>query len=462
MTRSWLLLPLILLIHLVLLTNTRFTLWPEMVVYPYLLNNGFQLYQDIINPYFPAFIFVLSKVERIFGSNPLAYQIFTWTTIAVVDILIFKISQKLTGKISHAAASTAFFALFSIPFLVNGLWFDLVQTPFILLSVYFFHKHLKNPKSKNSILYSSIFVTIAFFIKQQALWLIIWYLVVLIFQFRLKSINIIKKNSKIFVIPIFIFILHVIFFTSQNLLKDFLYWTFYFPFFKASQLPGYLLLPSSRQILMLGILFAMFIPLLLSGKNNLKFFVITAIALVPFAYPRFDYFHTIPLLAVLSLVFTQNLEIAKKNRISKVLFTISLVILCAFTARYLERNWTKEVRFFESEIQKTSEKLKTLSSPKDIIYVQNGPDQVLALSGRLPPKPWADEFPWYLEMARLDQRIKTAMLDQKPTYVLFKPYEPGPKYQIGAYRSEEIATYIDQNYTNYLQISPTLWLKIKK
>ena len=72
-----LLVPLLLLIHFVLLINTRFTLWPEMVVYPYLVNNGFMLYRDIINPYPPFLSYSLAIFAKIFGYQPLPYQILT-------------------------------------------------------------------------------------------------------------------------------------------------------------------------------------------------------------------------------------------------------------------------------------------------------------------------------------------------------------------------------------------------
>src|SRR3989344_1901426 len=78
----------ILLVHLLLLINTKFTLWPEMVVYPYLLNNGFILYRDIINPYPPLFTGFLTIFARIFGYSPLFYQILTWVVILLIDLLI--------------------------------------------------------------------------------------------------------------------------------------------------------------------------------------------------------------------------------------------------------------------------------------------------------------------------------------------------------------------------------------
>src|SRR3990167_11018979 len=120
---------LILLIHLLLLANTRFTLWPEIVVYPYLLNHGFLLYRDIINPYPPLLAYKLSIFANLFGYQPAPYQILTWLLILVTDSAIFLAASKITKSHKTALLATIFFASLSIPFDVNGLWYDLVQTP---------------------------------------------------------------------------------------------------------------------------------------------------------------------------------------------------------------------------------------------------------------------------------------------------------------------------------------------
>ena len=122
--------------HLILLTSTTFTLWPEMAVYPYLMNNGFLLYKDIINPYPPYLSLFLSFFTKTFGYLPISFEILTLLFIFTIDYLIYTFSRKIFQSKSAAIINTAFFALFSIPFGINGLWFDLIQTPFILISVY--------------------------------------------------------------------------------------------------------------------------------------------------------------------------------------------------------------------------------------------------------------------------------------------------------------------------------------
>src|SRR5579872_1733894 len=116
MNRNWILSASIIAIHLVFLIFTRFTLWPEMVVYPYLLNHGFALYRDIINPYPPVFIYLLSIFSKVFGYNPPPYKILTWIVIAAIDLSIFLLSKNVTKNSKTVFLSVLFFSLASIPF----------------------------------------------------------------------------------------------------------------------------------------------------------------------------------------------------------------------------------------------------------------------------------------------------------------------------------------------------------
>ena len=455
------LLLILLIIHLSLLVNTRFTLWPEMVVYPYLLNNGFLLYKDIINPYPPLLIGFLSVFSKIVGYKVLPFQVLTWLIILVIDISIFFVTQKLFKKSSQAFFSTLFFVILSIPFLINGLWFDLVQTPLIIFAFYFFYQYLSKKKSKQ-LFFSFFLLTIAFFIKQQILWIIAFFLIIMFIKFGSKTKNILLKNFYILLPFLILLVLQIIFFSSTGLLGDFFYWTLYFPFFKASQIPGYVLLPTIKQLIVIFGLLFFFVPVFLI-KKRIRPIILIGTVLTLFAYPRFDYFHLIPSLSILSIASYENLKLFASFKNKAVLISlIGLLILTVFTLKYFSKNWTQEVRFFERDIMTTSLFINKITNSDEPIYIQNGPDQILPLATRLPLKPWADEFPWYLEIPKVQDRIIDGLKVQHPRFILFKPYESGSQYQIGAYRPKKLADYIDQNYQDFVQINHSFWLKIKK
>lgn len=453
----------VLLGHVYLLLNTRFTLWPEMVIYPYLLNNGFILYKDIINPYTPIFTYSLSFFSKYFGYLPPPYQILTWSIIILTDLLIFLISNKIFKSRILATISLTFFIIFSIPFGVNGLWYDLVQTPLILVSFYFAYAYFKSPKKLKSLIIASTFLSIAFFIKQQTVWFYIW-LAIIVFLKNKNNPRQLLKNFLIILSPLLLFtIICSAFFYSLNNFQDFVFWTFYFPFFQASKMPGYFLPPTKRQLLILLGLLVLLLPFLKVRDKKTNLIKGASLFLLPFAYPRFDYFHLIPFLALSSLSFGPNLKaLISASLKMKITFSIFVVFMILITARFLTTNYQKEVRFFEQDIFKAATLVKILTSEEDRIFIQNGPDQVVVLAQRLPTRPWAIQFPWYLEIEKTQARILEGIKKDDPKLVVYKPYTGEGKYQIGSYKPKDIASYLDSNYQNLDQISDSLWLKIKK
>lgn len=450
----------ILLFHLILLINTKFTLWPEMVVYPYLFNNGFILYKDLINPYLPTLTYVLSVYTKYFGYSPENLRTFTWVYILLIDILIFRISLLLSKNFYKSTLSLLFFALASMPLYINGLWFDLIQTPFIILSIYNFYQ-FTNTSDKKSLQKAFFYSLIAVFIKQQAIWLVIFYIAELAFSFKEKSTYWFKVVVPVIILFVLIYFCFMVIFVKQHAISEFFFWTIYFPFFKASSLPGYLLFPTIKQVTIVFFLFALFIPV---AYANLKYkiFFLGALAVTLFAYPRFDYFHLIPSLSILSLVAGDIFFFQMKNKNAvKILFLSSLVILSIFSYKYFISNWTQEIRFFETNIQSSATFLSLITNPKDPIYIQNGPDQLLPLAKRLPPKPWATQFPWYLELNNYQQKAIDGINNVGTKFIVFKPYENKGEFDLGTYKPVMVASYINANYHNYIQISDTLWLKVK-
>jgi hypothetical protein len=197
---------------------------------------------------------------------------------------------------------------------------------------------------------------------------------------------------------------------------------------------------------------------------NLKYkvFICGAIATTLFAYPRFDYFHLIPSLSIISLVAGEIvlLQLKKKNVI-KIFFLTSFLVIGVFSYKYFKSNWTQEIRFFETDIQSTATFLSLVTSSRDRIYMQNAPDQLLPLSKRLPPKPWADEFPWYLEINDYQNKVIDGINNSETKFIVFKPYENNNEFDLGSYKPKLIVSAINANYHNYIKISDSLWLKAR-
>lgn len=432
-----------------------------MVVYPYLVNNGFLIYKDLINPYPPVFIIFLSLFSKIFGYSPQPYQILTWAVIIVVDLSIFNVVRKISKNYYHAFFALLLFVIFSLPFGINGLWFDLIQVPFVIFSVYHFYLYLEFKKT--SYLNKSFYLAIAtFFIKQQAAWIIIFYLGILLYKNRASPQKLIQNLILPFAFSLFLLTIHLIVFYKLGILRDFVFWAVILPFFKASAIPGYVALPALKQLLIVLIPFTLVVFSALNAKTREYFLIICALPVALFAYPRFDYFHLIAYLAIIAIALGIQLKSLKNLELKQLyLPIIAIGLLSIFTIHYFQNNWLTEIRFFEPDIQSSAHLLSIVTSPQEKIYIQNGPDQLLPLSKRLPIKPWAIQFPWYFEVSSLQSRTISAIESQKPQFIVYKPYEGKEKYALGSYMPSILVTYLDTNYINQIQISDTLWLKSK-
>lgn len=450
-----------LLLHLVLLINTQFALWPEMVVYPYLMNNDFQLYKDLVNPYPPTFLVFLEGFSKLFGYQTDPYKIFTWLVIILTDIIIFLLSKKIFKTTYLALTSLLFFLFLSVPLGINGLWFDLVQTPIILLAIFFTATSYAKNKRVNLNL-AVILLILATLIKQQAMWLLSFCLAYIFYQ---EKYNLIKVTKLL--IPSIIFLIVTIFslitiLIWKNIFGEFLDWVIVFPLV-GSKLPGYILLPTFKQSVLVV---ALALTIFLAAQKNKKekiIFGLSAVTAFLFAYPRFEYFHLITTLALIAIIFPSVLlRLKTLQKIQKFVFMLSLVFLIFFSAKQYKDQFGSSVRFFESDTLVAASFINFFLKEEKVIYIQNGPDQLYPLTNTLPPKPWADEFSWYLERSNLQQKITKGIEDNDVRVVIYKPYGDENNYALGSYRPKVIASYIESNYKELATISDTLWLKVRR
>lgn len=430
-----------------------------MVVYPYLVNHHFALYKDLINPYPPALTWALAQFTKAFGYSPQAFKLLTWSLILVIDVLIFKIAKELKIKKLFSYFPLAFFVILSVPMGANGLWFELVQTIPILLAVLFLLKYFQG--NKNSYLLLSIsLISIAFFIKQQTLLILIPVVYFVIAKNKGNLKKFIASNWYLPLPLLLTLLLEVAIFALMGDLKDFLYWNINFPFISSS-FPGYVLFPTLKQILpVLAILLLGSLSLFQKNRRVKIIFVIGATATL-FAYPRFDYFHLVPQLALLCITLPFTLQlVTRKNTFFKIAVLLPALVLIVFCAKSYKYQLTNnQTRFFEKSLISKSRVLKQYINSKETVYMQNSDDQLLVLLDVLPIKPWADEFPWYLEKTILQNKIVWALETQKPKYIIFQKYISGDIYGLGSYKPEEIVQYIDQNYHIKDYISDDLIIK---
>ena len=214
-----------------------------MLSFPYLLNNGFSLYQDMVHPYPPLLTIILSRVFLIFGYSVTALKIVTWGFILINDLFIWLVVQKLTKSRAAAFVSVLFYVLIQ-PFLEgNMMWVDMGFVPFVLGGLYYFLRSLevKIGKPNYDIIISGLLFVLAAFIKQTA----VLFSFIIIFQLLIQRES--KLLKRFLIAPLFIGSMFVLKLYSISDLSHFLNWTVLYPSSSWTSFPTYVDMMLSKR-----------------------------------------------------------------------------------------------------------------------------------------------------------------------------------------------------------------------
>lgn len=415
-----------------LLSNTRFTLWPEMVLYPWLNNHGFQLYRDIINPYFPLLTRILAWLTKAFGYDLKVFLWFTWGYIFLAQVVFLVILKK-----TNLPNKTILFAfliniLLTFIFEGNGIWFDLFcQIP--LLMVYYFLQKNGMEKEGRDYIYAGFFLGMALLIKQTVVWTAIG-LAIYIIATNTRNVKKIGKSLFFLFAPVgLLLITFSAFFYINQSFYDFFFWTLILPFGKLQQAPGFVRWPTLGNWL---ILFMIFSPVFLiwqeiNKQKEIKLLLIFLSSTFLFAFPRFGYFHLTAVAPFFSIFAVRIFD--KRKKYLAIYYLGLLVLISAF---FVYKRGIFSIRFFEPEIYRLAAKIKK-ETKGESFFLQNSPQQIYFINNSLPIKPWAINFPWYFENTSLSNRVLAQLQKEKITYVIF---EEGP------YQPNKIKKYIFENY----------------
>lgn len=447
--KSFLVLLLLFLIHLLLLINLKFTAWPEMLAYPYLLQKGFHFYRDIVHPYLPFLPYAILVISRVFGLSVLTIQGITYAIIFFNDLFLWYIVNQWFKRRLAIYLLILYIAL-QLLFDGNGLWFDLATTPLILAAMYSFWKYMVN---KSHWIYTSGFILgVAFLIKQTVVVFILFELLFLLFK------RLYKESIQYFVVTSLPFISLFLFFSPRELID----WGIVFPLFAVSRLPGYILLPTLRQAVVVALVLS---PILMVWKIQEKRLWLVAtwsLLALTFIFPRFDFFHLQPLVPLfvltVGIIITRNL----KSYWFYVYLAVYLVTLGGLFIRYFMINFHQPPRFFNSELYDSTNQLSQKLPHSLPIFFYNTTANYFVAANLTPAKPWVDLFPWYLEIPDMQGRIVASFEKQKVIWVIARDFAQAGRYDLGSYKPQLIDGYIKKNFDYSDRIDNELWLLKRK
>ena len=436
----YLLLVLIFAFQLILLINLKFTAWPEMTLWPYLIIKGWLPYQNIAIAHTPLMLMPLSLVYGIFGTGIIQLKIFTWILILGADVLIFGVVKKL-WNVKTALISVMFYGLWMMVYDGNGLWFDLALVP---LSISLFYLVYQKKYFASGILWGLTFLT-----KQTTIWFLIP-----VFLSVIKDLNILRRPLKgdpckvvgTFILGAFvILLLFIIALLIFGILPDFWNWAVNFGIFVLPKAQGQIQLPDLKNLIVSVFPFLIFIPLIWkTGRKNINL-LMWAIAGSLGAYPRFEYFHfqpAIPFLALATGIFFSTKF--SKSILIKSFLTFYLLGSIYLFGGFFMRNFKEGVRFYESDVKGVVTYVKSNTNPGDRIFVMNWWDNIYALSDRLPSvDPWIPQLSWYMETLGIQEKMVEDLKVSKPKLIILNSYsETG----LSAYIPQKVYNYVIANY----------------
>lgn len=424
---------LLILFHLFLLIHLQFTVWPEMLLIPYLMRRGFELYRDMIVPWTPGLMWILDGWFSLMGLSPERLKLFTWILIVLTDLLIYKIALKRYGLRSSFFALIAYILLQPI-YDGNGLWFDLAVVPLLLLAFY-----KQNP----------VFLGPAFLIKQSVVW--IFPLV------ASRKDQILLKVKNLILGLVAVVVLSLLWFWSRGTLQDYWWWAYDFTFGVFPTMPGHADLATWRHWA-----FALFPIAILFSLKTLKLQKLNwildprdpaawSLFLLPFALPRFGLFHFQPALAFLVLSLGQHVtNFMKQERRRKyaLLHTTCYILLLTYSlfsiSHLISRSWHRPDRFLEPDVYQFAARVALETNPDEPVLLVNGPELAYVLANRLPPKPWFTQFPWFLELPGFQERIIESFKQQELRQVIFTPYLNEGEFAPGSYQPKKLLEYVSR------------------
>jgi hypothetical protein len=476
-------------VHIGLLVKLRFTVWPEMVMFPWLLDHGFELYRDLINPYWPGLTWLLWGWFKVWGFGFGQLKILTWLVILVTDGLVYGLTVRLSGKKWAGLVALAFFVFWQPVLEGNGLWHDIVLTLVLLLALCVLSLKFKIQNSKlqfkvNNLKFwlAGMLLGVMVMVKQSAGWYLFAASFAAILELRIKNYEsrgeggpvldfartMIGKLVSLWLPAVVMAVGVGVWFWVKGLGDDWWWWTVKLPLGMAGRLPGHELVPTGRQLAVVGVVTLPLIGLLISNLksqisklqfksqnwNTSVYLWLFWVASLGLAYPRFGFFHLQPWLGVTAVMVGYLVSRIKYQVLwGKLgrwglmgLTSVWLIGAVGIWGWFLRGNWHGEDRFGERSVYQLADYVKENYADRRMM-VFNAPQLVYFLTNKLPPKPWADNFSWFMEVPGVQERMVEGMKEEEVTVVITKWIpEEERSWEVGKYYPERLGKYLEENF----------------
>ncbi|OGG03760.1 hypothetical protein A2Z33_04705 [Candidatus Gottesmanbacteria bacterium RBG_16_52_11] len=459
---------LIIVCHLYILTNTGFLDWPEMLVYPWLIDKGFAPYRDMLVMYPPLGLYFLTFIFRILGYTPEALRIVAYSIVVLTDVLVYVVAAGIwRRKPVIPVVILGFYAAWHPVYEGNTLWFEHLSLPFLLVSFWAMISFLRARK-RQFIVLAGLFLAVSLQIKQTNLWpFMATMLFLLIVGGRDMRQRI--RSLALFVAPVLIISgCMLVYMDAKSLAADYLYWVYFYPWSTAVRINSYVVQPSLGQALRV-IPPYLFVLLALLGiddpTNNKKgrqamvLSAALALVLVFAAWPRWAVFKQLPSLPFAALAsgfaFVRFRDYLSPRRFGVLTVIITFLTLTA-SVRSLYRFYTKQAYgmqdFMGNDVRNGFAGVSRLTGGSDV-YIYGRYDFGYLLLNHLPPvRPWTQHFPWMLSRPGLTTLLSAEIDKAEVPYVIMDT----------VVEDNELTRYISDRYLIEKPVLQDAWLMRRK
>jgi hypothetical protein len=406
-----------------------------MLLWPYLMNRDWFPYQDIAIIHSPLLPVLLSLITKIIGIGVIQLKVITW--------LLFTITGTILYIFSKSKWTLFIWLLLLIRYQGNGLWFESLLTPLILLLYIFI--------DKKKYLISGILMGLSLLTKQTAVYFFFPIIMQFIFNYNFKNIiRFISGVTSILSLALLIVYLY-------GILPSYYFWTIKFGVLQMPLMSGHnWATPTQLTIGLFPFSLILIIPFI---KKRIKFveYIIWGIAGIMGAFPRYELFHFQPGLPFVALLIVHGLtQIKQKNILINISAISYIVIIALIIARSAILTWKAPDRFFEPEINQIITYVKLNTLPTDKIFILNTWDHIYAMSDRLPAsRPWIPGLYWYMELPQTQVEVVDSLKKTPPKLVIYKDHD---MEGLGSYRADLIEDYVFTHYSKYKSFGSGYWI----
>jgi len=422
-----------LILHLGLLYTFSFTAWPEMLIRPYLMLKGYLPYKDFIMEHNPLLLFDIALFNGIFGTGLLQLKIYSWILIILTDIILFLVAKKLWNS-KVALFSLTFYIPMQLIYDGNGLWFDLVLAPFVLLIFYLLRE--------KKYFWSGVIFAFSFLIKQTAFWFIFPISFYFLVDLKKRNFNRINLLFSGFIIVILIFLTVLAFF---GIAFHYFRWAIDYGIFILPKSQAVTRLPSIKEFLVYFSPYFIFIPFFILKKGKEKDLIFWSFFSLLGVFPRFELFHFQPSIPFISMVLGLVFFSYWKNKVIRLILMFYFTLFLILFGKIAAREWREEDRFWGENERKIALFVKSKVKEDEKIYVLNYWDSLYVMTNTLPAvKPLIPFLPWYLNYDNLKQSVINDLYLNMPRVIIKGDYN---SFGLGSYMLPEIDVMIERYYS---------------